>query len=130
MYTIYSDLLIEGITLQNDLIINKVKATEMMNKQKERDQYIKIDLCNNNIKFPMNEEDINNIIPYFFEKTTKNTLLNFLLIKKDEDEQELEVKIISNGSINIRLTQKDALDFILHNDNKSQEYALLYNKMC
>ena len=129
MYTIYSDLLTEGKILENNLIVNKLKVAELMNKQKERDQHIKQDLSVKKIKFPINEENVGDVIPYFLEKTSQNKLLNFLLVKKDLEQKDMEVKIISNNSIIIYSTQSDAMDFILHNNN-TQSYAFLYNKMC
>jgi DNA-binding TFAR19-related protein (PDSD5 family) len=130
MYTIYSDLLTEGKILENNLIVNKLKVAELSNKQKERDQYIKQDLNTKKIKFPINEENVSDIIPYFLEKTSQNKLLNFLLVKKDLEQKDVEVKVISNNSINICSTQSDAMDLILQCDNKPESYAFLYNKMC
>jgi hypothetical protein len=105
MYTAYKDLLVRQST-PND------KIEQFMFVQKTRDRLIRAMMLQEKYKdFPMHENDVVKIIPFFKDISIRNPILNIILVHKIEQE-EIGCNVICNGNIRAFSSRKEAYDVI------------------
>ena len=114
MYTVYSDLM---------AISTPADYQRAMTTQKPRDAIIRRAMVAANIPdFPLPLEQAITVYPFFREKTSRNNMLNIMLIHKNGN-QEVKYVIISNGNEHEFATRNEALNYITQTNNSNYELA-------
>ena len=117
MYTVYTDLLMETENME-------AKMEETNKKQKMRDQLVHKKLINLNIQFPLQEDEFEKHFHFFVEESLTIKMINFLFIKKDQQQVEMEYIVVSNGLQKTYKTKKEAFNDI----TKSTGAVIFYNQ--
>ena len=120
MYTVYSDLM---------TISTPADYQRAMTTQKPRDAILRRAMVAANIPdFPLPLEQAITVNPFFREKTSRNNMLNIMLIHKNGN-QEIKYVIISNGNEHEFATRQEALNYMTNSTNVNRQYDLASYKI-
>ena len=120
MYTVYSDLM---------TISTPADYQRAMTTQKPRDAILRRAMVAANIPdFPLPLEQAVAVNPFFREKTSRNNMLNIMLIHKNGN-NDVKYVIISNGTEQEFATRQEALNHMTNSTNVNRQYDLASYKI-
>ena len=120
MYTVYSDLM--NISTPADY-------QRAMTTQKPRDAILRRAMVAANIPdFPLPLEQAVTVNPFFKEKTSRNNMLNIMLIHKNGN-NDIKYVIISNGTEQEFATRQEALNHMTNSTSVTTRYELASYKI-